>query len=57
MKLRNALALMLLLFSLVAFGCAGMSNYQPGQGGPTTMESCNGDVPSPYPPYCRPVHN
>jgi hypothetical protein len=57
MRLRRTLLLILLIYDLVTFGCAGMNNYQPGQDGFTTLESCNGDVPSPYPPYCRPVHN
>jgi len=57
MKWRDLYALVLMLLILMSFGCAGMNNYQPGTGGPTTMADCNGDVPSPYPPYCRPVHD
>jgi hypothetical protein len=57
MKWRNVYALVLMLLVVMSFGCAGMNNYQPGTGGPTTMADCNGDVPSPFPPYCRPVHN
>jgi hypothetical protein len=57
MRLRQLFALVLLLLALATFGCAAMSNLGSGKGGPTTMADCNGDIPSPYPPYCRPVHN
>jgi hypothetical protein len=57
MKWRNLYALVLLLLALASSGCAGMSNSQLGAGGASSMNDCNGDVPSPFPPYCRPVHD
>ena len=57
MKLRRLFALVLLCFTMATSGCAGMANYQSGTGGPPTMADCNGDIPSHYPPYCRPSHN
>jgi hypothetical protein len=55
MEVRKVFAIALLLIALMISGCAGMSNYQP-TGGPNMM-GCEGDVPSPYPPYCHPVHD
>jgi hypothetical protein len=54
MNSRILIACLLLLLALMASGCAGMSNTQSGA---PTMNDCNGDVPSPYPPYCRPEHS
>ena len=56
MKLRQVIGLLLLLITLAAFGCAGMNNLQTSTGEGATMMGCNGDLPSPYPPYCRPVN-
>jgi hypothetical protein len=57
MKLRKLMVVIVVLVFLSAAGCTGMSNLQYGGGGAPTRDDCNGDVPSPYPPYCRPVHN
>ncbi len=55
MRLRNLMGLLLLLIILATFGCAGMDLQTSGSGS-SEMMSCNGDVPSPYPPYCHPRH-
>jgi hypothetical protein len=51
-ELRKVFGIALLLITLATAGCAGMANYQ-STGGPDRM-GCNGDLPSPYPPYCHP---
>lgn len=53
MRLRNLLGLLLLLITLATLGCAGM-DIQTSAGNGSEMMSCNGDAPSPYPPYCHP---
>lgn len=55
MKPRQLLGLLFLGIALASFGCAGMTTYQSGVGSASTMMDCNGDVPSPYPPYCHPT--
>ena len=52
MNILKVVAVALLLMTLATFGCAETGNYQPS-GGPD-MFGCDGDVPSPYPPYCHP---
>jgi hypothetical protein len=52
MELRKIFIVAYLLLTLVTFGCAGTGNYQASSGPPSN--NCNGDVPSPYPPFCRP---
>ena len=51
---RKVLIVACILMALVTFGCAGTSNYQ-STGGPDRF-GCGGDIPSDYPPYCRPSH-
>ncbi len=54
---RYLFAFLLLLVAWVTVGCAGVSNYQSSSAAGSSMNDCNGDLPSPFPPYCRPVHN
>ncbi len=56
-RLQSLLAVVLLLLTLATLGCAGMQNLQYRTSGGSTMMDCGGDLPSPYAPYCRPVHN
>jgi hypothetical protein len=51
----NILLLGVLALSLAS--CAGSSNYSQATGRNPYMMDCNGDVPSPYPPFCHPIHN
>jgi len=54
MKARQLLGMVLVVIALATFGCVGMATYQSSGGSASAMMDCNGDVPSPYPPYCHP---
>jgi hypothetical protein len=45
-------AMFLMLCNIL--GCAGMNYSYQGSNNPPP--DCNGDVPSPYPPFCHPRH-
>ncbi len=53
MNIRQVLSFALLLLILLSFGCTGSATRTGTETGPNRF-GCEGDVPSPYPPYCHP---
>lgn len=57
MRMRSVLFVVLLVSVWIgAVGCGHVQTLSTPN--PVTVQDfgCGGDVPSPYPPYCRPAH-
>ncbi|GLI35173.1 hypothetical protein DAMNIGENAA_26060 [Desulforhabdus amnigena] len=56
MNIRQVLSFALLLLILLSFGCTGGAIYKANMETGPNRFGCEGETPSPYPPYCHPHH-